>query len=174
MRRFLLGVAALAILGLTAYVLPFGLNRRSDEEVLEARLVKRADRLWKLRIQGDWPTIYRKMMEPEIKRKESVGAFVAKRGILRFLSYSIEKVKVMGSYAEVTCAIEVKINHPVARDMKDPFLESTVTERWLLVDGEWYKECPRPERTGPAIGDRGPEDCRGPVRERAPADDRRE
>jgi len=174
MKRFLLGAAALVILALTAYVLPFGLDRRSDEEVLRDRLAKRADRLWKLRIQRDWRTIYRKLMEPEIKRRESIGAFVAQRGILRYLSYSIQKVNVMGSYAEVACAIEVKINHPVAREMKDPFLECTVTERWVLVDGEWYKEYPDPKRSGPAGGERGPKGSRDPDREGAPGDDRRE
>jgi len=67
--------------------------------------------------------------------------FVAGRGMIHYLAYEIHDVKIQGETAEVTCTVETKIDRKYVPGLRgSPYMEHVNRDRWVRIDGTWYRK----------------------------------
>ncbi len=103
-------------------------------------LLARADSYWTARIARD-PAVYG-FYPPEEMRPEGMKGVPAEGGTVAWSGYAIEAVKVEGDdglvqvHTQMVLPPEQAARFPEA--MKK-YLAPTVMERWVRLEGEWYK-----------------------------------
>jgi hypothetical protein len=144
MKPGLLVTAAAGVLLLVGGIVVF---RRGpamvDARTAEQRLAERVERFWKLRTRGDWERIHRELLAPEVRARESAEDYSRARGIIQYLAWTVDGVKIRGSSARVSSTIEVTINHPRVRTLEpSPYIRCSVQDDWTMIDGQWYYHGP--------------------------------
>lgn len=134
-------LAAVVPIGLAAVVAMKngGGGASQDPARAEKDVRARCAEFWNARLKGDWDRNY-EMTEPRIKEEISQSDFKAQRGVIQYLGFTIEKVEINGNQATLTVKVEVKIEHPMVKGLKNPYMETMVKDQWLRIDGTWYRK----------------------------------
>ncbi|MBN2492811.1 MAG: hypothetical protein JXQ29_18325 [Planctomycetes bacterium] len=114
---------------------------RLEHRATERRLAERVERFWKLKTRGEWAQVHRELLAPGMRQEESADEYARARGIIQYLAWTVDSVKIRGTHARVSLTIEVTIDHARGRALKpSPYIRCAVAEDWVLVDGQWYYE----------------------------------
>jgi len=111
------------------------------EEVESGKLLlERAEAYWKARIAQD-NAVYG-FYPPEDKRPEGMKGVAAEGGTIGWSDYAIEAVKAEGDEGLVQVRTHMRL--PMEQASRFPeamkkYLTPTVMERWVRVEGVWYK-----------------------------------
>ena len=121
---------------------------RVDARTAEQRLAERVERFWKLRTRGDWECLHGELLAPQLRAQETAEEYARSRGVIQYLAWTVDGVKIRGTGARVSATIEVTINHPRARTLEpSPYIRCAVQDDWIMLDGQWYYQ--GPVRPGP-------------------------
>jgi hypothetical protein len=99
-------------------------------------LERRAQHFWDLKTSGDLLGAYGYMAEAYRRRVTPGGFARGAAGPIIHTAGSVRSVEVDGSAAEVEVELQHRFDHGAFSQMENM---STVTERWVLEDGAWYR-----------------------------------
>ncbi|MFM7143872.1 MAG: hypothetical protein ACKO2K_18360 [Alphaproteobacteria bacterium] len=104
-------------------------------------LAERVDRFDDLRQKADWASIYRDMLDPEIRKSLKIDDFLKPReqSTMEFLGARVGSFDPKGD--RVTVPVEVDANVPVMRPGGPPLtIRKQIEEKqdWVRRDGQWY------------------------------------
>lgn len=107
----------------------------------EALLRVRVNEFWAAFVKEDYEKIYT-LYDPFFRAKEAKNVFLGQVGKIKYHGFEIKEVKVEGNTAKTT----VKITYSVpyfkmqTQEFKVPETTAEMTETWLYVYDNWYKE----------------------------------
>lgn len=106
------------------------------EAIVRARFIE----TWELRTRGDWAQLYQ-LTDPRDRGVVSEQEFRESESMFEYLSYEILWVEVIGNQGRVRVRIHHKLLDPSMT--KVPPQDVNVTENWVRVDGQWYRDLTR-------------------------------
>lgn len=118
-----------------APILPPSQRRESDENVLR----ERADRFWDAREHGQWEIVYQ-LCDPKLREQIPLEEFLKKKSLRSYLSHSVEWVEADGDTGKTKIQYKYRMLDPALSKL-DPEEESLI-EKWIRLDGVWYREVP--------------------------------
>jgi hypothetical protein len=92
---------------------------------------------WEARRQTDWGMWY-DLIDPRDTENIPRDEFIQKADQLRFLSYDVKWVQVIGERGRVRIEFMFKPNDPSLTKL--PPEPKSVTETWVPIDGVWYQD----------------------------------
>jgi hypothetical protein len=66
----------------------------------------------------------------------------ARSPALKYVAYEVKKVEAKGDEATVTVAFTYHVVIPAQMDIDLP---ATMDERWVRIDGQWYRQVEKPD-----------------------------
>lgn len=102
------------------------------------QLRERAAQYWDARLKRDLMETYT-IHEPAFRRAVTMTAFLQGRGATTVLEYAILDVKIEGDLGIVKGKLNSTFSHPKLVKPVEPSW-SEFEERWVRVDGEWYRK----------------------------------
>jgi hypothetical protein len=103
----------------------------------EQRLLARFEASWEARRQGDWDRLF-ELSDPTIRDDIPREEYAQAQQMIEYLSCNVRWVEARGEHGSVRVEILHKLNDPSMTKL--PPRTIAVTERWLKVDGEWYRD----------------------------------
>jgi hypothetical protein len=109
-------------------------NHRPAAE--EASLSKRVNEFWSAKETQDWGRLYQ-YLEPDYQKSVTKQTFLQRKAMFSYLTHSLEWAEVSGNEGKVKIVYSRKFNDPSVAKMAPE--EQTAIERWIKVDGQWYR-----------------------------------
>jgi len=103
----------------------------------EDRLRARFQEAWQARQRGDWAALHA-LLEPRAREGVTVDQLATDGQRLEYRSCQVQWVEVIGDRGQVRVAYEVKRTDPNLSKMPPEI--TMITERWLRIEGEWYRQ----------------------------------
>jgi hypothetical protein len=107
----------------------------------EASLRDRVGAFWNAFIDEDYRRVYW-MMDPFYRARVSEKAHLNQMGVIKYHSYEIKGVEIIGTVAKVSSTVELSV--PEVRFGREKFSKERApmdfVETWVFVDGEWHRE----------------------------------
>ncbi len=154
MRGRLVWILAFVVLFGSTSVVLFS-SAPTKERGVASQLSKRITEFWECRVKGDYVTIY-DLMSPDIKKSVSRPAFVGSKGFVNYYSYEVRSIEIEGDEATAIVHYTWKANHPLFE--KSEPKEHVMEDRWVRLDGAWYKKFVAPNMVRSAEEDIDDED----------------
>ncbi len=136
MRARLIWIVAFVVLFGSTTVVLFSSAPAKDAAAANP-LAKRVSEFWDCRVKGDYVTIY-DLMSPDIRATVTRPAFVGSKGFVNYYSYDIRSIHIDQDEAVATVYYTWKANHPLFE--KSEPKEHVMEDRWVRIDGTWYKK----------------------------------
>jgi hypothetical protein len=111
----------------------------------EPRLLARFEESWEARRQRDWDRLL-ELTDPAVRGEIPPEEFAESQELIEYLDCDVRWVEVLGDHGSVLVAIRHKLNDPSMSKL--PPRTVVVTERWVKVDGEWYRDLTIPVENG--------------------------
>lgn len=103
----------------------------------EAKLRKRFERTWELRLARDWKSLY-EMTDPEDRQHVSESQYAESEGLIQYFGHDLEWVEVMGDLGQIRVTYDNKLNDPNMSKMRGRKIN--LAEHWIKRNGEWYRD----------------------------------
>jgi hypothetical protein len=134
-------ISRLLVLGLLISLFVFGAcssGRRGGAETLEERVKG----FWQARVAGNDLQAYN--YEAYVKTgKMTLQQYIQARSpALKYVAYKVKKIEENGDEATVTVDFTYHLVIPARMDLDLP---TTVDERWVRIDGQWYRQVEQPD-----------------------------
>lgn len=110
----------------------------SDADVLRARVLT----YWQAMADRDYETSY-ELLDPFLREVWSSRDYSRRMGRIRYRDFSVADVEFFGNVAAVTMRMTAwvpRFMSPAGKEIEVPEREIEFTERWLHLDGDWYRE----------------------------------
>lgn len=106
----------------------------------EAALRQRVDFFWSAFEKEDFKTAYA-TQDPFFRAQRSYEKYASPLGKIKFHRHTIKAVRITGNKAEVDLTLvysipKLKVGN---RDYEQPDTEISLTERWIFIDGNWFR-----------------------------------
>lgn len=115
----------------------------------EVALKERVIRFWQARLKDDIARLY-DFLEPEVKERVSLTAYVRSQGTIHFLSYEILSIDIIGEKAWVKVKYTFKVRVAQLSGFGPWSQESR--EVWILQGDVWYRPFDQKEGKSPPPG----------------------
>jgi len=115
-------------------------SKAAVDKARKQRLLKRAGEFWKAYVDGDFIGVY-DMWDPFIRARVTKKSFAATFGQTDYLDARIEDVTITENFADVKVKVKFEAKHLHIGRMHTsvPPTERDFRERWIWVDGDWFK-----------------------------------
>lgn len=115
-------------------------NQATAEEKA-ARLTQRINALWSYRVAGKYDPAY-DMFDFAYKAATPKKMYLDNSGVILYLGYSIDEVKISGNEANVNMKIRYEVKPMVlpatGKPISVPPVDVDSPTRWVWVDNDWY------------------------------------
>ena len=103
------------------------------------RLRERVDGFWRLRTEENFDATYG-YFDPAYRSTTSHKSFSSFQGNLRFQSYQIDKLEILGNIAKVSVKtkFEVLPTEVMGRQFSQPPTDAFMTNEWVWMHDEWF------------------------------------
>jgi len=135
-------INTLFLLGVIIFPLAFGAcssERRGGEA---GRLEERVKEFWEARIAGNDLKAYNYEAYSKTGKMTLQKYLRARSPLLKYKTYEVKKAVENGDEALVTVDF---IYHLIVPARADLDLSTIIDERWVRIDGQWYRELEKPE-----------------------------
>ena len=128
------------------------LRRETAAPQKTAMLRSRAEAFWKALMAQDYETAYG-LFDPFFRGRFRKVDYLASTGMVKYHNFEIKDVQVEGNMGRVTLRYKYEIPTVSTRlgPLTRPPTKVKITETWLFIDGNWYKEY-RSESTDAVFG----------------------
>lgn len=116
-----------------------GCPSRNDPERARKELIERAQAFWDAKVERQQEQTYR-YLEPEWRVRVTEDEWLAEAPVVRWGNAKVLDAKVHGSQGLIKVEFDYEITGTVAAGKKG---RTEGTERWIRVDGVWYKQEPK-------------------------------
>jgi hypothetical protein len=110
------------------------------DHAAEARLRQRFDESWKARRAKDWSGLYA-LVDPEDHEAVSPAEYAESEGLFDYISCDVKWVEAVADHGKVRVAYHHKVTDPNLTKL--PAREAELTEFWVKVNNEWYRDLKR-------------------------------
>ena len=134
-------ISGLLVLGLLISFFVFGAcssGRRGGAEKLEERVKG----FWQARVAGNDLQAYNYEAYAKTGKMTVQKYIQARSPALKYVTYEVKKIEEKGDEATVTVAFTYHVVIPARMDIDLP---TTVDERWVRIDGQWYRQMEQPD-----------------------------
>jgi hypothetical protein len=135
-------VDALLVLWLLLFSFVFGACSAEQQAGKVESLEERVKGFWDARVAGDDAKAYNYEAFSKTKKMTLQQYLQARNPALKFDRYEVKKVEEKGDEATVIVDVNYHLIVP-ARDALN--LSMAVTEPWVRLDGQWYRQLPEPK-----------------------------
>jgi hypothetical protein len=131
-KKLLIGASALLLLAGGAF---FALGGAAW---LDARGLRGQERAVTSRMRGYWEARLNQDTEAMTHYVHPTWGRVTPPGLLQTRAYEIQEIKMFGEdRAAAKVAVTSVVKHPLVADYE---MNSTIVDRWMLFEGQWYRE----------------------------------
>jgi hypothetical protein len=103
----------------------------------EQRLLARFEASWEARCEEDWDRLFA-LSDPRTRGDIPRDEFAEAQGLIQYLTRDVQWVEAMGDHGRVRVEILHKLNDPSMTKLPPRLI--LVTERWVRIDDEWYRD----------------------------------
>ncbi len=132
----------LLLLGLFIFLFVFGAcsseRRGGEAETLE----ERAKGFWEVRVAGDDIKAYNYEAYSKTGKMTLQQYIQARNPTLKYIAYEVKRTVEKGDEATVTVNVQYHLVIPAMTDLN---LSTTIDERWVRLDGQWYRQLEQSE-----------------------------
>jgi hypothetical protein len=107
------------------------------DKAAEKALRERYEQGWKFRKVADWHGLYQ-LVDPADRDKVSESEYAESEGLFDYLDYDVKWVEVVADQGKVRVNYRHKVNDPNLTKL--PEREAELTESWVKVNNEWYRD----------------------------------
>jgi hypothetical protein len=145
MKKYFLPLSALLLLLIVTCAGAETVNKSMSEDMgspeKEAILKARISEFWSAFMKEDYEKVYN-LYDPFFRSKTPKNTFLGDMGKIKYHGFEIKKTQVEGNTAKVTLQItySVPLFKGQTQDFKVPETTAEITETWLYIYDNWYKE----------------------------------
>ena len=122
-------------------VAPVRMVEDQDSAAKTALLRERAKEFWTASVKEDYEKVFY-LFDPFFQAKTNKHLFIGSRGVVKYQSFEIKDIKVVGNVGHVTLNVvysipKIKVKN---QEVSRPETPAEFEESWLFVGDNWYKE----------------------------------
>jgi len=108
------------------------------DRAAEQQLRKRFLASWPLRKERNWSTLYNGFTDPQDRGQVSEAEFAESEGLFEYIEQEVVWVEVIGNRGRIHVRYRHKLDDPSLTKL--PPADAFLTESWVRVDNEWYRD----------------------------------
>ncbi len=135
-------IGELFVIGLLIFPLAFAACSSERRGVRAESLEERVRGFWEARIAGDDLKAYAYEAYAKTGRMTPTRYVRARSPLLQYKSYKVKGIEEQGDEATVTIDLRYRLILPTPKDLN---LAMNLQERWIRLDGQWYRQLEKPE-----------------------------
>ncbi len=132
----------LFVLGLLVFPFAFGACHSEQRGGGAGSLEERVKGFWNARVAGDDLKAYAYEAYSKTGKMTPTQYVRARTALLQYKSYEVKGIAEQGDEATVTIDLRYRFVSPISKDLN---LAMNLQERWIRLDGQWYRQLEKPE-----------------------------
>lgn len=136
-KRLVFILLVLAIAGCST-----GMHAAKETQDAEALLRERASEFWTATVNKDRGRAY-DLFDPFFRALVTKEWWIAQGGNVGYYGFEIAGVNVRGNVASVSVKLSYQLKYfstHFGKEIEGEKTEKIITEKWLFIDGNWYKQ----------------------------------
>jgi hypothetical protein len=135
-------INALFVIGLLIFPLVFAACSSERREDQAGSLKERVRGFWEARIAGDDLKAYAYEAYSKTGKMTQTQYVRARSAVFQYKSYEVKGIEEKGDEATVTIDLQYSLVLPAKSDLN---LSMSFPERWIRLDGQWYRQLEQPK-----------------------------